>query len=80
VCSEAVTPLDEALGFMGIIGGVDIAFDEIVANRSDEPTCMTEFSLPLEAAVAWTVRLAGLEHEIRGGTAVVSTPKGLGFE
>ncbi len=33
-----------------------------------------EKGLPLEAALAWTVRTVGLEYEVRGNQVFVSTP------
>jgi len=78
------TPLNEALVFFGTLSGIDIVLDEAAASYRDTPVnlmgALTELHAPLWAVIAWTVRMAGLEYEIRDSAVVVSTPERLGFD
>ncbi len=69
------TPLKDALYFLGGYGHVKIVLDDSVEKFRDAPLYGNyEQGLPLEAALAWTVRSVGLEYEVRGDHVFVSTP------
>jgi len=66
-------PFDDALEYFEYRGKVRIIPDPRAVDRWARPITLRMTRAPLKLALDWTLRLAGLDYEVRGGYVFVST-------